>query len=501
MKVMNMTPAKHQFLTNLAKLAMWLLLFYAFSFAVWTIFYTETGNGDNVEHIHATWLVAYGKLPYRDFFQHHNPLLWYLFAPFIRSLTDIMFLLNAAHAIGILTGVATFYVVFKLSVRFFASEYASLLSLLILCPPFFYVYCFNYNPDTFMALCFAIGLYELFIYWKESRLCSLVWSFLAFFIAFMFTQKILIVLALLGGISLLVFYQLKTPLSDILYALMLPLSGLILFLAYLYSQNALAVYWKSNYIFNMVMQDYYGDNKVNVSDYQMLIFSVVLACSSILYLFSKRDKYFKIISVLFIIELLLRCFYFSLSPYYMLPLMIYTVCLNSALIDRLSKKSIIFFYLGIGISIYYAYISPVSYLFARSNDRSFVHFLMRNITPCDYVISSYWGNQSIIYKDPHYYWSMLGHIDLVGAATGIAPIPDLNDLTLKYKPKLIYGGIYWSSYEQNRGKNVPIQSISPDIIDQYYDSTPFANLYLLKSEYSQQNCHYDAVRKDWIYAN
>ena len=53
-----------------------LLLFYSLYFSIWTIFFTETGNGDNVEHIHATWLVAQGKIPYKDFFQHHNPLMF-----------------------------------------------------------------------------------------------------------------------------------------------------------------------------------------------------------------------------------------------------------------------------------------------------------------------------------------------------------------------------------------------------------------------------------------
>lgn len=496
-----MCQTKRQFIINVAQYAIWLLLFYAFSFSVWTIFYTETGNGDNVEHIHATWLVAYGKVPYRDFFQHHNPLVWYIFAPFIRSLTDIKFLLDAAHAIGISAGIMTFFVVFKLCVRFFASKYAALLSLLILCPPFFYIYCFNYNPDTFMALFFALGLYNLFSYWENSRLYTLVLSFSAFFIAFMFTQKILVILALLGVISLFVFYRIKTPLSDIVYALIFPFLGAGLFLAYLYNQNALGVYWQSNYVFNVVMQDYYGYNKVNVSNYQMLFFSVTLACLGILYLFRKENRYFKIVSVLFVIELLLRCFYFSLSPYYMLPLMIYTACLNSIIIEKLLKKNIIFIYIGITVSIYYAAISPRYYLSARSSDRSFVHFLARNITPCDYVISSYFGNQSIIYKDPHYYWSMLGHIDVAGAATGIAPIPNLTELTLKYKPKLIYGGIYWNSYEQNRGRNIPVQNIAADIINKYYQPTPFADLYLLKSEYRKQNCYYDATRKEWLYAN
>ena len=36
---------------------------------------------DELEHLHATWCVAQGQLPYRDFFEHHTPLLYYLLAP------------------------------------------------------------------------------------------------------------------------------------------------------------------------------------------------------------------------------------------------------------------------------------------------------------------------------------------------------------------------------------------------------------------------------------
>lgn len=38
------------------------LLLYTLGFAIWTIMATETGNGDNVEHLHATWLVANGSV-------------------------------------------------------------------------------------------------------------------------------------------------------------------------------------------------------------------------------------------------------------------------------------------------------------------------------------------------------------------------------------------------------------------------------------------------------
>ena len=33
---------------------------------------------DELEHLHAAGLVANGAVPYRDFFEHHGPLLWYV---------------------------------------------------------------------------------------------------------------------------------------------------------------------------------------------------------------------------------------------------------------------------------------------------------------------------------------------------------------------------------------------------------------------------------------
>lgn len=35
---------------------------------------------DEIEHVHAAWLVGQGNVPYLDFFEHHHPLLWFLMA-------------------------------------------------------------------------------------------------------------------------------------------------------------------------------------------------------------------------------------------------------------------------------------------------------------------------------------------------------------------------------------------------------------------------------------
>jgi hypothetical protein len=477
------------------------LLIYGLGFGAWTVMATETGNGDNVEHLHATWLVAYGSVPYKDFFQHHNPLLWYVFAPIVRHFTNLLSLLDFAHAVSIVGGVLTFWVVYKVAARFFAGGISALISLIILCPPYFYIYCFNFNPDTFMALFYAIGLYFLFSYWQEKKLYALCVAFMSFFIAFLFTQKILMPLFFLGLISLFIFYKQKCSAKDIVTALVLPIICLLLFVALLYHYDALKLYWLSNYPFNVIMQKYYGFRRVDVMNHETLFFSISLSVISVIFFFRNANPYFKVISFLFAVELPLRCFYFSIAPYYMLPLMIYAVCLNSVLIEKIREKIPYLLLVFIGVSGYYAYTSVPNYLGTRGQDRSFARFLDRNVKPCDYVLSSYFGNQSVMNKDPHYYWSMFGHVDMVGEELGIAPHPVMDDLVIKYLPKIIFGGVYKSSYAEHHGYYEEIQRISPDIIENYYMPLSFPDLYLLKYEYRHQNCVYNKVKKEWMYVD
>lgn len=484
-----------------AYIAVWVLLIVSLGFMAWTIWFTETGNGDNVEHIHATWLIAVGKIPYKDFFQHHNPLLWYMFSPFIKLIPNSLMMLDIAHAIGVIAGVLTFFTVYRICIRFFASPLASLCSLLVLCPPYYYVFCFNYNPDTFMALSLAIGLYCLLLYWDKKKLYALCVAFFMFFISFLFTQKVLTTLAMWGVIFLYMCRKQKTPVNHVVYALLIPGLCTILGLVLLYKEDMLGIYWRSNYVFNMVMQKYYGFNKIDVMDYEYLMLSCSMAAGGILWHFKSGNTFYKIIAVSFVIELLQRCFYFSIAPYYLLPLMIYTSILASVFIDKATKKYFYFVFLLISVSTYYLCISESHYVVERGKERTFSRYLSNTVNRCDYMISAYLSNQSIANKDPHYYWSILGHVDMVGEESGNGEHPNLNDVVLKYKPKVIYGGDYMSSYHQNRGEDVFLQRVSPVIIDKYYLPTIFDNFYLLKYEYQKKDCRYDEKRGDWYYAD
>jgi len=341
----------------------WALLIGAIYFGAWTVGHTETGNGDNVEHLHATWLVAWGKVPYKDFFQHHNPLMWYIFAPLIKYNFNVITLLNMAHAIGMIAGALIFFIAYLICRKFFkVSCLATLTSLITLCPPYYYIFCFNYNPDTFMALAFVLGLYFLFAYFDKQQLYTLCTAFFCFFAAFLFTQKILVPLFALGIICLYWFYRQKTPLNHILYALYLPFVGALLFISWLYYHDMFEIYWKSNYEFNIVMQDFYGNEKINIIDYHKLYFTVAITFLGIIWNWKASNKFYKAVALLFVFEFLQRFFYFSIAPYYLLPLMIYISILNSVFFDKLFNKYFFLVYLFLGVGAYYVYMSPGFYL-------------------------------------------------------------------------------------------------------------------------------------------
>jgi hypothetical protein len=43
---------------------------------------------DEVEHLHAAWLVSQGERPFVDFLEQHHPATWYLLAPLARALEE-----------------------------------------------------------------------------------------------------------------------------------------------------------------------------------------------------------------------------------------------------------------------------------------------------------------------------------------------------------------------------------------------------------------------------
>ncbi len=235
--------------------------------------------GDQIEHLHAAYLVSIGQVPYSDFFEHHHPLLWYLLAPilhfFYPSLKVIFF--SRFLALGLLAG--CLWLLFAITDKFLFDRKTALLSVLcLLCFPKVLTDSMNLRPDTFMILTVLGGLYCFFAYMQNGRLRNLISSYLLWVISFLFLQKAIIIGVGFGVANLWLLYQKKMPWRDFLTAAgiaHLPLAG---FAAWLTYHQIWGEYWWYNWTLNHLMTEYFsGYTEIHPWVQNLLWLEIILA--------------------------------------------------------------------------------------------------------------------------------------------------------------------------------------------------------------------------------
>ncbi|MGB7219428.1 MAG: glycosyltransferase family 39 protein, partial [Vicinamibacterales bacterium] len=169
---------------------------------------------DEFEHAHATWSVSRGLVPYVDFFEHHTPWLYFLFAPlFPHFATDT----DPHAAVSLLVvlrllmwgiSIASVVCVYELGRLWRDRETGMLAAFLFTAASQFQDVMFEYRPDVPALLCLLLCLIAVVRAWRSDRasVAGALFSLggLAFGAAVLFTQKS--VLALPGlAVALLAY--------------------------------------------------------------------------------------------------------------------------------------------------------------------------------------------------------------------------------------------------------------------------------------------------------
>ncbi|MBU0762305.1 MAG: glycosyltransferase family 39 protein, partial [Candidatus Altiarchaeota archaeon] len=86
------------------------------SFSSQSLFFIPSaGFFDETENLHASWLVYRGYIPYRDFFEHHTPLTWYVLSPLFNFYMDDIRILNTGKQIMLLISFLDLLIVYSIS--------------------------------------------------------------------------------------------------------------------------------------------------------------------------------------------------------------------------------------------------------------------------------------------------------------------------------------------------------------------------------------------------
>jgi len=81
--------------------------------------FTSLIDADEFQSLHSAWLVATGRVPYRDFIGMHTPLLWYLLAPLAGALGERPALcLTLARSVGFAMSLGLVWFSFALARRY-----------------------------------------------------------------------------------------------------------------------------------------------------------------------------------------------------------------------------------------------------------------------------------------------------------------------------------------------------------------------------------------------
>ena len=156
-------------------------------------------------------------------------------------------------------------------------------------------------------------------------------------------------------------------------------------------------------------------------------------------LFKKGDVKEKFLSVLFFEELGLRLFYFSAFLHYNVLLLMLSIMIFAIYVGKYFKlkDGVIFIFMAyILFSLGYIYKNAYLVEKKRMEHKINYEYVFENTNFCDYVINGYYAVYNLKSKDPGFYSILLGQIDVLGDKLNIAPKDNLNELIVKYKPKI-----------------------------------------------------------------
>jgi len=213
--------------------------------------FTNFLNGDEREHVTATFYIYSGQVPYRDFFEHHHPLLWYTFLPFLHFFNNSENIWYVARFYTLLLFAINSFIIFKTSLLILSNRFYGWSAVLFsLMPHCVFLSQTEFRPDALMMTTFLAGTYYLFAYIKEAK-NQLNLSFLFYFLSIMALQKICFQLIPVFLLILYLLYNHTICLKDFLKALILPLTLITLYILYLWQNHSLKDYFELNWLLNL----------------------------------------------------------------------------------------------------------------------------------------------------------------------------------------------------------------------------------------------------------
>lgn len=424
------------------------------------VFYYHYFCMDHVEHLHAAWLIWQGEIPYRDFFEHHNPLFWYMIAPIVAAFYNNALILYVSRVIALCGHIFMLAGFYRLCRDFMAVPrkvfWLGVLLYLLLYDNTYIL--FEMQPDGYMWGCFLWGLRQYFFFinaGRDGQGAHIRNAYILFFLSFLFLQKILLLLFFVGLHALYLMKKRAINTAAAMKALVWPAAGALLFLLYLHYTNCWDLYFLFNYELNMWMQDAMGDARIFRSWYTM---ATLPACA----VFTLHDflrggnRYRNLLCGLMFAEFIGKMLIGApWTQYFIFSNLISALIFASYLAGHSGKwqgKALLLSAVAGGLFLFWRH--PPNTQYPRYYT---VHdYIMRNARENEPIINSVIFFFNIYGRNPAYYWFGYGNVAQVAQYVyGIGEPFDLNKMIYENRPKFVYATEYVNMLMQENIKDLP----------------------------------------------
>lgn len=213
---------------------------------------------DEFEHLRASYLVSFGFHPYKDFFEHHHPILWYIWAPLLKYLPhDQILLFYLSRILTTLFSLIGVYYIYQTAKRFLGGKEIAVYALVIYFS-FYFVQSMAivFKPDAYMWCFYLCGLYHFFCFIETKETKPLIITASSFSIAFTFLQTAVFLILSIAIVSIYILYKEKYLIKKYLIASIPAIIILVAFFTFIHLTSGIIPYYQANWVLNYHQHDF-----------------------------------------------------------------------------------------------------------------------------------------------------------------------------------------------------------------------------------------------------
>lgn len=243
---------KNDFRENDEQKLLWRVnLFFTFLYVLYA--FTKSLSIDEIEHIQSAYLIAQGEIPYRDFFQLHHPLLWYLTAPVFFISGNNLYVIYIFRLINILFLAGIFQLVYSVSIQLAQSKKTALYSIsMLLAISIFTRNGIEFRPDVLMTFFVFASFYFFLLFLRSQKTKHLVFSGLLLTCSFFALQKASFYILPFFMMLILLVSRKKIKWRDVLILGGTSLISLIMVIFFIFWAGILKEFVALNWLYNLL---------------------------------------------------------------------------------------------------------------------------------------------------------------------------------------------------------------------------------------------------------